>query len=70
MGLWFDHHVTAKAAVFAEGATGRVHKGHTLIHPVITQPLLQNTLTLRQLPAVVDSIYLIGVAHLHLHRHI
>ena len=67
MGLRFNHHVTTEAAVFAEGATGWVHKGDPFIHPVVPKALLQYPFALGELFAVVDAVHLIRIIHLQMH---
>ena len=66
MGLRLNHHITANPAVLAQGAAAGIDKGHTLTHPVIAQPFLQNRFALGQLFAVVDAVHLIGISHLHM----
>ena len=35
VGLRFDHHIAAKAAVFAQSAARGIHEGHPFVHPMI-----------------------------------
>ena len=67
MGLGLDHHITTEVAVFTQRATAGIHEGDAFIHPVVSKPLLQECLTLRQLASVIDAVHFISIGHFHMH---
>ena len=67
VGLRFDQHITAKAAVFAQGAAGGINKGDPLVHPVVPKPLLKHGFALSKLFAVVDAVHFIGIGNFKVH---